>query len=32
MKYGPDDALVFAHPHTGKPIDRARLLAARPWP
>jgi integrase len=24
--YGRDDDLVFAHPHTGKPIDRSRLL------
>ncbi len=24
--YGADADLVFAHPHTGKPIDRSRLL------
>jgi integrase len=24
--YGSDQDLVFAHPHTGKPIDRSRLL------
>jgi integrase len=24
--YGRDDDLVFAHPHTGKPIDRSKLL------
>ena len=24
--YGRDEELVFAHPHTGKPIDRSRLL------
>jgi integrase len=24
--YRADDDLVFAHPHTGKPIDRSRLL------
>lgn len=24
--YGADQDLVFAHPHTGKPIDRSRLL------
>src|SRR4029077_8520459 len=24
--YRHDDSLVFAHPHTGKPIDRSRLL------
>jgi integrase len=24
--YARDDDLVFAHPHTGKPIDRSRLL------
>ena len=24
--FSADDSLVFAHPHTGKPIDRSRLL------
>jgi len=25
-RYGRDGDLVFAHPHTGKPIGRSRLL------